>query len=138
MVKAKTKTSNSEEVSRHIARLPETIQPAITYLRQLMLSIDKNVEEHIKWNSPAFYYSGEMKATDAKEYPRDILVMNLRNNKILCVLPTGMKIKNNTELLEGDYTDGRRMIHFKDLEDIKKKEKLLSATIKEWLAMVEK
>lgn len=132
------KLSNTEKVEQYITKLSEEIQPAIEYLRQIMLSIDNNIGEHIKWNSPAFYYSGKMKEFDPKEYKRDILVMNLRKDKIMCVLPTGMNIKNNDQLLEGDYTDGRRIINFKDLEDIKQKETIFKETIKEWLALIEK
>lgn len=132
------KRNDSEQVTEHILKLPESIKPAIEYLRRLTLSIDREISEHIKWNSPAFYFSGEMKAFDPKEYKRDILVLNLRNNKIMCVLPTGMNIKNNIEILEGNYTDGRRMIYFKDLDDIKLKEQKLINTIKEWFELIEK
>ena len=126
------------EVERYISQLEPEIQPAIEYLRQVILSIDKEISEHIKWNSPSFYYSGEMKEFDPKEYKRDILVMNLRKNKIMCVLPTGMDIKVNTEILEGNYTDGRRIINFRNLGDIKEKETRLRETIKEWLSLLEK
>jgi hypothetical protein len=64
--------------------------------------------------------------------------MNLRKEKILCVLPTGISIKQNTAILEGDYTDGRRMITFKDLDDIKAKEQQFKDAIKEWLSLIEK
>lgn len=134
----KIKLSNSEQVTGYIAKLPIEIQPAVEHLRNIMLSIDNNIAEHIKWNSPAFYYSGEMKAFDPKEYRHDILVMNLRKGLIMCVLPTGMSIKNNTELLEGIYTDGRRVINFLNLDDIKQKEVLLKGTIKECLTYLEK
>ena len=99
---AKPKYSNSELVTQYIADLPENIQPEVEYLRQVMLSVSEEIAEHIKWNAPAFYYSGEMKEFNPKEYKRDVLVMNLRKNTILCVLPTGMNIKKNTELLEGN------------------------------------
>lgn len=135
---AKTKFTDREQVDQHIAKLPPHIQPVIQYLRQVMLSIDNEIAEHIKWNSPAFYYSGEIKAFDPKEYKRDILVMNLRKDKIMCVMPTGMNIKTNVDILEGDYADGRRMMYFKDLEDIQQKESKLRATIKEWLSLIEK
>lgn len=135
---AKAKLTESEQVTQHISKLSKDIRPAVEYLRQVMLSIDKEIAEHIKWNSPAFYYSGEMKEFDPKEYRRDILVMNLRKDKIMCVLPTGMKIRINTQLLEGGYTDGRRMISFKDVDDIRSKEKPLKAAIKEWMSLIEK
>lgn len=134
----KARLTDSEQVTRYIAALPTEIQPAVEYLRQVMLSIDQDIAEHIKWNSPAFYFSGEMSAFDSKEYKRDLLVLNLRKDKIMCVLPTGMRIRNNIELLGGDYTDGRRMIYFKDVADIKLKEQKLRNTIKEWLALVKK
>ena len=134
----KPKLTDSELVTEHISNLPQTIQPAVEYLRQLILSINTEIAEHIKWNSPAFYFSGEMKPFDPKEYKRDILVMNLRNDKIMCVLPTGIKIEKNTDILEGKYTDGRRMINFKNLEDIKAKEKQLRNAISEWLNLIEK
>jgi hypothetical protein len=130
--------SNSELVSLHIAQLPKEIQLAVEYLRQVILSIDQEISEQIKWNSPSFYYSGEMKKFDPKEYKQVILVMNLRNNKIMCVLPTGMNIKVHTEILEGNYTDGRRIINFTGLYDIKLKEIKFRETIKEWLSLIEK
>jgi hypothetical protein len=123
-------------VTEHIGKLPETIRPAIEYLRQVILSIDTEIAEHIKWNSPAFYFSGEMKPFDPKEYKRDILVMNLRNDRIMCVLPTGMRIVKNTEILEGNFTDGRRIIYFKNLDDIKSKELQLRNTITEWIEVI--
>ncbi len=135
---SKTKSTATQEVTQHIAKLSPAIQPVVEYIRQIILSTDSEIAEHIKWNSPAFYYSGSMKAFDAKEYKRDILVMHLRNNKIMCVLPTGMTIQKNTALLEGNYTDGRRMISFTNLEDVKQKEQQLKETIKEWLSLVEK
>jgi hypothetical protein len=57
---AKTKLFNREQVEEHIGKLSKEIQPTVEYLRQVMLSIDDSIGEHIKWNAPAFYYSGEM------------------------------------------------------------------------------
>jgi len=125
-------------VTEYIGKLPQTIQPVAEYLRQVILSINTEIAEHIKWNSPAFYFTGNMKPFDPREYKRDILVMNLRNDKILCVLPTGMKIAKNTEILEGNYTDGRRVINFKNLNDIKAKEHKLKSAITEWLELIDK
>jgi hypothetical protein len=134
----KAKLSYSEQVTEYIAQLPQEIQASVEYLRQVMLSINDEISEHIKWNSPAFYYSGTMKAFNAKEYKSDILVMNLRKEKIMCVLPTGIYLTKNTEILEGNYTDGRRLINFQNVEDIKAKESIFRKTIQEWLSLIEK
>lgn len=135
---AKINLTDTELVTEHIEKLPKEIQPAIAYLRQLILSIDPEIAEQIKWNSPAFRYTGKMKPFDPKEYKQDILVMNLRKDKIMCVLPTGAILTKNIKILEGDYTDGRRIITFKDFADIKAKENELKKVIKEWLNLIEK
>lgn len=135
---SKIKLSDNELVSQYIKNLPIDIQTSVEYLRQLILSIDNEISEYIKWNSPTFYYNGEIKPFNPKEYKRDILVLNLHKNKIRCVLPTGNTIKQNIEILEGNYTDGRRLICFNNLEDIISKESYLKKTIIEWLHLVEK
>jgi len=132
------KLSNSEKVSHYILGLPKSIQPTIEHLRSIILSADEAIAEHIKWNSPAFYYSGEMKSFDSKEYKRDIIVIHIRNEKILCVLPTGMSIQKNTEVLEGNYEDGRRMISIRDLEDLRSKQSCIINALKEWISLIDK
>jgi DNA polymerase III sliding clamp (beta) subunit (PCNA family) len=64
--------------------------------------------------------------------------MNLHKNRIMLVWPSGAKIKFNTGLLEGDYTDGRRLIIFKDMDDVLSKKKDLQEAIKEWISVVDK
>ncbi|HEX5652477.1 MAG TPA: DUF1801 domain-containing protein [Chitinophagaceae bacterium] len=107
-------------------------------MRKLILDINPEIKEQIKWNSPSFYYAGEMKEFDPKEYKRDIAVTNLHRGNIMIVFPTGAKIVNPDNLLEGNYPDGRKIVKFRDLQDIKNKEKLLKAAIIDWLSKVEK
>jgi hypothetical protein len=135
---AKSENSETGTVSSYIAKLDSTIKTPVQKIREIILDIDPSIKEHIKWNSPSFYYSGEMKAFNPKEYKRDIAVMNLTKGRIMLVLPTGSVIKDPTGLLEGDFKDGRRMINFSDLADVKAKEVRLKGVIRGWLAMVEK
>jgi len=130
--------SDSEKVTEHIQKLDASIAETVDVIRQIILTTDKEIAEQIKWNSPSFYYSGEMKPFDPKEYKRDIIVMNLHKNNIMLVLPTGAKVRDTSGLLEGDYTDGRRLIKFKDMKDVKEKEKFLRKIIKDWLKLVDK
>ena len=39
----KPKLTDSEQVTEHIGKLPQTIQPAVEYLRQAILSIDTEI-----------------------------------------------------------------------------------------------
>ena len=132
------KRTDSEEVTEHINKLEPAVAKVVQTLRKIILSTDKEIGERIKWNNPSFYYTGEIKPFDPKEYKREIIVFNLFKNRIMLVFPTGAKVNDKSGLLEGDYKDDRRITVFKDLEDVKKKEKNLQSIIKEWLKLVDK
>ena len=79
-----------------------------------------------------------MKSFDPKEYKREIVVFNLFKGRIMLVFPSGAKVNDTTGLLEADYKDGRRLIVFKNMKDVKSKEKALQKVIKDWLKLVDK
>ena len=130
--------SDTEKVTEHIQKLEPTLAKVIEYIRQTILNTDKEIGERIKWNNPSFYYTGEMKPFDPKEYKREIIVMNLFKGRIMLVFPSGAKVTDKSGLLEGEYKDGRRTTVFKDLNDFKAKEKALQGVIKDWLKLVDK
>lgn len=133
-----SKLSDTEQVTEYIQKLEQSVAEAVELIRQIFLSTDPEISEQIKWNSPSFYYVGEMKPFDPKEYKRDIAVTNLHKGRLMLVFPTGAKINDSTGLLEGKYTDGRRIINFKDIGDIKAKERSLRKVIRDWMEMIEK
>jgi hypothetical protein len=138
-MKAKSeKLSDKEAVTDHIKQLEPTLGKTVEVIRQIILDTDKEIGERVKWNNPSFYYTGEMKPFDPKEYKREIIVMNLFKGRIMLVFPSGAKVNDSSGLLQGDYKDGRRITIFKDLEDVRSKEKSLQHVIKEWLKLVEK
>jgi len=126
-----------KSVSEYIQKLEPEFSRLIETIRQVILSTDKKIAEQIKWNSPSFFYSGEMKPFDPKEYKRDIIVLNVRKGIALLVFPTGAIINDKTGLLEGDYKDGRRLVTFKSIEEVQAKSKNLQKVIKQWLKQVE-
>jgi hypothetical protein len=132
------KLTDSEEVSQHIKKLDSEVVKIVETFRKIILNTDKEIGERIKWNNPSFYYTGEIKSFDPKEYKREIIVFNLFKNRIMPVFPSGAKVNDKSGLLEGDYKDGRRITVFEDLQDVKAKEKNLQAIIKKWLQLVEK
>ena len=137
MAKA-VKLTDTEQVTVHIKKLDPSIGKIIETIRQIILKTDKEIGERIKWNNPSFYYTGEMKPFDPKEYKRELIVMNLFKERIMLVFPSGAKVNDKSGLLEGDYKDGRRITIFKDMKDVKSKEKMLQAVIKKWLTLVDK
>jgi hypothetical protein len=133
-----SKKTGPEQVAEYITKLDTSTATVVNELRRIILSVDKSIAEQIKWNSPAFEYTGDMKPFDPKEYKRDIAVMNLHRGRLMLVFPTGAQVRDQSGLLEGDYKDGRRVVNFKDLEDVLAKEKQLKTVIKEWLNLVDR
>lgn len=139
MSKKVASQTDQERVTEYIGKMPPAPAKMIETLRKIILSVDPEIAEQIKWNSPAFHYTGEMKPFDPKEYKRDIVVLNLyRKAYILLVFPTGARIQDDTGLLEGNYTDGRRMMKIMDMEDLAAKENGLKMILRKWLESVEK
>ena len=132
------KLPDPEQVTEHIKKLDPAVGKIVQTLRTIILTTDKGIGERIKWNNPSFYFTGEMKPFDPKEYKREIIVFNLFKNRIMLVFPSGAKVNDKSGLLEGDYKDGRRVTVFKDLNDVKAKEKNLRSVIKQWLKLVDK
>jgi len=128
----------NESVTEHIQKLDSQNAEIIEFLRQTILNIDSEIAEQIKWNSPSFYYDGEMKAFNPKEYKRDIVVMNIHKGNILLVFPTGAKITDAKIIDSVNYPDGRKIIKIADIEDAKAKQSSLVIIITEWLGQIEK
>lgn len=135
---AKSKDINNPgSVSSFIDKLEPALAEVVQAIRELVLNVDPLIGEQIKWNSPGFFYMGEMKPFDPKEYKRDLLVVNVHRGKALLVFPTGATIKDKTGVLEGDYKDGRRLINIADLKDLAAKKQSIQTVIREWLKLVE-
>ncbi|MBO9562887.1 MAG: DUF1801 domain-containing protein [Niastella sp.] len=128
------KKPTAPTVGEYIAQLEGPLARTIEAVRQVFLKTDKTVGEQIKWNAPAFYYTGDMKPFDPKEYKRDIAVVNIyKKEYVLLIFPTGARIKDGSGILEGTYTDGRRMVKIAGVDDLKSKEKALQQVIRDWL-----
>lgn len=133
----KSQTSQKEVVDFLIADKPSDLKTIINEIRQIVLNIDSLISEQVKWNSPSFFYTGELKSTNAKEYPRDILVLNLNRGYVLMIFPSGAKIKNHDDFLEGDYKDGRRMLTIKDYNSLIEKQAKIVSAIKQWITQID-
>lgn len=133
------KLSEPDKVDAYLRKLKHRLVDVVKALRQIILNTDRQIGEEIKWNAPTFFYTGEMKPFNPKEYKRYIVVFNLyRKDCIRLVFPSGAKINDTSGLLEGDYADGRRLALFHSTEDVDAKSKALQRAIKRWLALLDK
>lgn len=136
---AKPKLTGTEQVTQYIEESTHPLADVMQALREIILSVDTEIGEHIKWNSPAFYYSGDMAEFDAKEYKRDLVVYNIRkDDHILLIFPTGAVIEDTTGVLEGNYTDGRRMVTITGMDNLNNKKEALQSIIRQWIDKIEK
>ncbi|HTE00397.1 MAG TPA: DUF1801 domain-containing protein [Mucilaginibacter sp.] len=134
-----TKPSEPDKVDAYMQTLKHPLADLVEGLRQIILSTDTEIGEEVKWNAPAFFYSGEMQPFNPKEYKRHLIVFNLlKQDCIRLVFPSGAKANDTSDLLEGDYADGRRLAHFYNMEDVNAKKKELQVIIKKWLVLLDK
>lgn len=131
-----TKPSETDKVDAFMKKLKHPLKNVIEELRKIILSTHRSVGEEIKWNAPTFLYTGQMENFDPKEYKRYIVVSNFyQKDCIRLIFPSGARVNDKSGLLEGDYSDGRRLAHFYSSEDVKLKQKKLQNVIKSWLKL---
>lgn len=108
----------------------------IDEIRKVIGSTSDKISEEIKWNSPCFFYNGEMQPFKAKEYKRDLVVLNCREERILLVFPTGNTIHDAEQFLEGNYPDGRRMVTIRSIQELEIKKSSLQKVILNWIEKI--
>jgi hypothetical protein len=134
-----TKPSESEKVNEYMKNLKHPLRDVVETLRQIILETDSEIGEEIKWNAPAFFFTGEMEPFNPKEFKRHIIVFNLfKQDCIRLVFWGGAKVDDASGFLEGDYEDGRRLAMFCNLKDVQSKKKSLQKVIKQQLKLLDK
>ena len=130
-----TKPSDPAAVDAFMSTLRHPLADLAAALRRTILAADKRIGEEIKWNAPAFFYTGEMPAFDAREYRRHLVVFNFyRKDCIRLVFWHGDRAKDTSGFLEGDYKDGRRLALFRSMKDVEAGRKTLQQVVKKQLA----
>src|SRR5207248_2843260 len=114
-----TKPSKPEQVNAYMSRLKHPMAEVLESLRRVILKADASIGEEIKWNAPAFFYTGALLPSNPKEYKRYLVVSNLfKRDCIRLVFWGAGNVKDTSGLLTGDYADGRRLALFYDLNDV--------------------
>jgi hypothetical protein len=57
---SKTRASDSESVDAYIKNLKHPLAELVRAVRKTILGVNAKVGEEIKWNAPAFFFTGEM------------------------------------------------------------------------------
>lgn len=131
------KPSTPAEVNKYMKALKHPLADVVQALRDIILDVDPEIGEEIKWNAPSFFYTGELVPSDPKLYKRYFVVFNLfRKDCIRLVFWGGAKVKDTSGFLEGAYADGRRLAMFYGMDDVKSKQKALRNVVKRQLKIL--
>lgn len=110
----------------------------VRHLRKFILGIDPQIGEGIFWNGPTFYFTGKMAPFDPKEYRRYIVGVNLyKSDTLRLVFLRGADADDPSGILEGSYSDGRRIVSISGLTDLKAKESDLKKIVKQLIRNME-
>ena len=134
-----TKKSEPEQVGAYVRAMKHPLKRVVEELRSIILNTDSAIGEEIKWNAPAFFYTGTMAEFDPKQHRRHVVVFNLfKKDSVRLVFPSGARVGDTSGLLVGDYADGRRLALFSSVDEVHSKKLALERVIKKWLNTLEK
>lgn len=129
--------SNPDAVDAYMARLKHPLSGVAAALRKIILSADRQVGEEIKWNAPAFFYTGLLPPSDPKLYRRYLVIFNFyRKDCLRLVFWGGANSKDPTGILQGAYSDGRRLALFHDQAEVRAAAKALRGIIKQQIKAI--
>jgi len=131
------KASEPGAVDAYMKALKHPLADVVGALRQIILNADAQIGEEIKWNAPTFFFTGEMKQSDPKQYKRYLIVFNLfQKDCIRLVFWGGAKVNDKSGFLQGDYADGRRLAFFHSLDEVRSNRKQLENVVRAQLRHV--
>ncbi len=114
-----------ETVDEYMARLEHPLKAEVQAVREIILGVNPNITEEVKWNAPSFSYT---------DY---IVTFNLRTDQHVHLVFHNPHIASiQSDLLQGDYVD-RRMAYFTDMDDVKDKQAELERVVRELIAIMD-
>lgn len=126
--------SGAEAVADFMAHLDHPLKKAMEVTREIILSANQELTEHIKWNAPSFCINGEDRVT-FNLYKNDCLLLVFhRGAKVKDTKGKGPLFKDTTGLLEWVSPD-RAMIKFISIEDVNTKKDKLKKVVRQWISL---
>jgi hypothetical protein len=120
------KKNKTEDVDRYMEALGHPLKTGVQMLRDAIKGVNKGITEEVKWNAPSFSYN---------DY---IATFNLRDkSRIHLVFHNPLTPQVESDLLEGDYPDGRRMAYFADLDEVWSKKAELERVVNEIIYLMD-
>ena len=125
------KRSDPASVDAFMLGLMHPLKDLAAATRRAILAADPCIGEEIKWNAPAFFYTGPMEPFNPKEFRRHLIVFNFfRKDRLRLIFWRGDRANDKSGFLEGDYPDGRRLAELASAEELQLRKKALVAALR--------
>jgi len=119
--------SRTDAVEEFLRGLSHPLKAEVEAVRSIIKSVNKDINEEIKWKAPSFNYKGEY-----------LVTFNLRDvERIHLVFHNPLIPQVKSVLLEGNYKD-RRMAYFADMKEVRAKQAVLEKVLKDLIRLIER
>ena len=120
------------EVTNFLKDLNHPFHEEIELLRNIILTVDKNLSENVKWNGPNYCYNNEDRITMRIHPPKKQVQLIFHRGAKKQANPENKLISHKSELLLWKEND-RAIMTFKSMLDIENGKAELTEIITEWI-----
>ena len=122
-------------VTEFLDDLDETRRVQVQQLRDIILKVNQNLGEHIKWNSPSYVLDGEDRVTFNIKNKQQLVKLVLHMGATRVEDKKGEPVmKDDAGLIEWN-SDIRGVITFQDADDVESKKIAVAKILGDWLAV---
>jgi hypothetical protein len=126
------KLSGPQQVVDFLNNLEHPLKKEIEEVRKIILSTNKSITEHIKWNAPNFCFDNEDRVTFNLQGKGFFRLVFHCGAKVKDHAGNGTLFEDTTGLLDWVTTD-RAMIKLTDMSDVESKKEKLAAVVAKWI-----
>jgi hypothetical protein len=120
------------EVTNFLKDLNHPFHEEIELLRNIILTVDKNLSENVKWNGPNYCYNNEDRITMRIQPPKKQVQLIFHRGAKKQANPINKLISHKSKLLVWKEND-RAIMTFKSMLDIENGKAELTEIITEWI-----
>jgi hypothetical protein len=126
-------THRQTEIENYLLGIKGPQKIVVRELRSLLLKADPTVRELLQRQTLTFRCQAKRKSLRK----RDCLSIYQYKDCTLLIFPAAYRYKDEFDILEGKFKDGRKLISFADLKEFYEKKHSVLDLVKQWTALLE-